>query len=56
MTVDECIKTKNWRELAKLQAEEIKQKHYEELKKKDDEFYSYVVAKSKKAKKIKMGG
>ena len=56
VTANECIKTKNWKELAKLQAEEIKQKHYEELKKKDDEFFSYVVAKAKKQKKIRMGG
>ena len=56
MTADECIEKKDWRQLALIMTEEIKQKHREELKKKDDEFFSYAVAKSKKGKKIKMGG
>ena len=55
MTADECIEKKDWRQLALIMTEEIKQKHREELKKKDDEFFSYAVAKAKKQKKIRMG-
>ena len=56
MTADEAIQNKDWKALAKIMDAEIKQKHYEELKKKDDEFFSYAVAKAKKQKKIRMGG
>ena len=56
MTADEAIEKKNWTELAKIMFLEIQQKHREELKKSDDEFFRYAVAKAKKQKKIRMGG
>ena len=56
MIKQEAIEQKNWKELALIMADEIKQKHREELKKKDDEFFSYAVAKCKLRKKIKNGG
>ena len=56
MTADECIEKKDWGRLALIMAEEIKQKYREELKKKDDDFFSYAVAKCKLRKKIKNGG
>jgi len=56
MTADEAIEKKDWKELALIMAEEIEQKHREELKKKDNEFFSYAVAKCKLRKKIKNGG
>ena len=56
MTADEAIKNKDWKALSIIQTEDKKIRKREELKKSDDEFFSYAVAKAKKQKKIRMGG
>ena len=56
MTVDEAIKNKDWKALSIIQTEDKKIRKREELKRSDDEFFSYAVAKCKLRKKIKMGG
>ena len=47
---------KDWKEQSIITYNLIQQKKREELKKKDDEFFSYAVAKCKLRKKIKNGG
>ena len=56
MTKQEAIDKKDWKTLSLITAKEIKIKHRVELKRSDDQFFRYAVAKAKKQKKIRMGG
>lgn len=56
MTKQEAIDKKDWKTLSLITAKEIKIKHRVELKRSDDEFFSYAVAKCKLRKKIRNGG
>lgn len=52
MTKEECIKNKDWKSLAKLQAEEVRVKRATEQSKKSHEYYVYVVNKARGSKII----
>jgi hypothetical protein len=48
MTADEAIKAKDWKALAKIMDLAIQQKHREELKKKENEFFDYAHERKKR--------
>lgn len=52
MTKEECIKNKDWKQLAKLQAEEVRVRKAIEQSKKNHEYYVYAVNKASRNKVI----